>query len=333
MLEFSCSSKIRFCFSEVRPTLRRACEREFFAVLIQEAALAQTFDSYEERKGLTFAQAEGAEPLPSQLRRDHLTPRLRAKLWNSLYPFFDLNRIHSDETYQPYGHWVRIGELMWVDYLYQMIDQYPGPHVVFQEILKGIIEKRTYIDVFGALQFLIRRAAFPKKFIGDLDYLLKSEGSAFRIINNDTFCPVGSSHEAEAVQSAVAKTSKSNLQGARKHLLEAASQATVGEFASSVRESIHSVESVARILGGTKDSLNQALAKLEAEGVVHKAMKTGFAALYGYTSDEKGIRHALLDQGDAQVTEADALFMLGACASFVTYMITRARAAGLLTEA
>ena len=27
------------------------------------------------------------------------------------------------------------------------------------------------------------------------------------------------------------------------------------------------------------------------------------------------------------------LFMLGACASFVTYMITRARAAGLLTEA
>ena len=183
------------------------------------------------------------------------------------------------------------------------------------------------------MQILIRDQNCPLKLKEDLTGLLEIERSAFRIINNDTFCPVGSSHEGESIHSALNEASKSNLQGARTHLLEAASTATVGEFASSVRESIHSVESVARILGGTKDSLNQALAKLEAEGVVHKAMKTGFAALYGYTSDEKGIRHALLDQGDAKVTEADALFMLGACASFVTYMITRARAAGLLTEA
>ena len=105
------------------------------------------------------------------------------------------------------------------------------------------------------------------------------------------------------------------------------------EFADSVRASIHAVESAARNLGGPDDSLKNALAKLEAKGVIHAGMKKAFVALYGYTSDEKGIRHALLDQTDAQVTEADALFMLGACASFVTYMITRARAAGLLTEA
>jgi len=222
---------------------------------------------------------------------------------------------------------------MWVDLLCQMVDQYRGPHVVFNEILKGIIEKGTYIHVFGALEFLIRKAAFPKKFISDLDYLLKSEGSAFRIINNDTFCPVGSYHEAEAVQSAVAETSKSKLEGARTHLLEAASRATAGEFAESVRHSISAVESVACVLAGGKSTLGQALAALETEKVIHTSMKQGFGKLYGYTSDEKGIRHALLDQGDAKVTEADALFMLGACASFVTYMITRARAAGLLTEA
>ena len=48
-----------------------------------------------------------------------------------------------------------------------------------------------------------------------------------------------------------------------------------------------------------------------------------------YTNDEKGIRHALLDDGTAKVDEADALFTLGACAAFVSYLINKARMSGL----
>jgi hypothetical protein len=63
---------------------------------------------------------------------------------------------------------------------------------------------------------------------------------------------------------------------------------------------------------------------------MHPAMKKGFTSLYAYTSDEKGIRHALLDDRAAKVDEADALFMLGACAAFVSYLINKARSSGLL---
>lgn len=45
---------------------------------------------------------------------------------------------------------------------------------------------------------------------------------------------------------------------------------------------------------------------------------------------EKGIRHPLLDNAKAEVDEADALFMIGACAAFVSYMINKARLAGVL---
>ena len=58
-------------------------------------------------------------------------------------------------------------------------------------------------------------------------------------------------------------------------------------------------------------------------------MKKGFENIYGYTSDEKGVRHALLE-GKAQVDREDAVFMLGACASFVTYFVGKARAGGLI---
>ena len=179
---------------------------------------------------------------------------------------------------------------------------------------------------------MIRRMG-PCWFNETLNEILEAEGSAFRIINNDTFCPVGSSIEAEVLRAALEETSKSNLHGARTHLIEAGKRATAMEFADSVRASIHAVESAARNLGGPDDSLKNALAKLEAKGVIHAGMKKAFGALYGYTSDQEGIRHPLLEEGAPQVTEADALFMLGACASFVTYMITRARAAGVLTEA
>ena len=45
--------------------------------------------------------------------------------------------------------------------------------------------------------------------------------------------------------------------------------------------------------------------------------------------DEKGIRHALTE-GKADVDMDDAVFMIGACASFVSYLVGKARAAGLI---
>jgi hypothetical protein len=44
----------------------------------------------------------------------------------------------------------------------------------------------------------------------------------------------------------------------------------------------------------------------------------------------KGVRHALIADGESPVDETDALYMLGACAAFVSYLINKARLAGLI---
>jgi len=51
-------------------------------------------------------------------------------------------------------------------------------------------------------------------------------------------------------------------------------------------------------------------------------MKSAFSALYGYTSDEGGIRHALIEK-NSQVQIEDARFMLIACSAFVNYLISK----------
>jgi hypothetical protein len=130
---------------------------------------------------------------------------------------------------------------------------------------------------------------------------------------------------------ALADVGTTEFQGARAHLRNAAEELTGGRYADSVRESIHAVESVVIVLEPSGD-FSKALAKLESKVKIHGALKRGFSSIYGFTSDQEGIRHALLEAGAPAVDETDALFMIGACAAFVSYLINKSRNAGLLAS-
>jgi hypothetical protein len=75
--------------------------------------------------------------------------------------------------------------------------------------------------------------------------------------------------------------------------------------------------------------LRPALATLKKQGTVHGSLKEGILKLYGHASAEKGLRHSPAFQGVAKVDQTDALFMFGACASFVS---NKGRASGLIKE-
>jgi hypothetical protein len=62
------------------------------------------------------------------------------------------------------------------------------------------------------------------------------------------------------------------------------------------------------------------LAALAGQGELHPALKGAFSKLYGYTSDEEGIRHPLLDDEEARPGLGEAVFMLSACAAFASYL-------------
>lgn len=144
--------------------------------------------------------------------------------------------------------------------------------------------------------------------------------AAYRLLDDgNTIVPFGSQSEHEALQRAFADLSAVEFKGARKHLQDATGKLTEGDFAGSIRESISAVESVARILVPT----GKFGAELEKKVAIHGALKNGIGSFYGYTSDEQGIRHPLLEDPQTKVDEIDALFMMGACAAFVSYLSIR----------
>ena len=140
------------------------------------------------------------------------------------------------------------------------------------------------------------------------------------------FIPRTSKEQGEAARQAIETVEQSGIAtGAATHLRKAVDHLNAGRYAESISDSIHAVESVARVIDPKANKkLSLALDSLETAGLLnHPALKDAFNKLYGYTSDENGIRHALLDKEAANVGLDEAMFMFGACASFTGYLVNR----------
>jgi hypothetical protein len=288
-------------------------------------------DPYAERKELTFEQAEGAEPLPSQLKLKEVSQELRAKLWNVIYTHLNEAMQYPSMGGRPSlrSPWEGILEYMHVHRDHAMADEFENDARKLISKVKEIFEK-DYIAIFGWLQYVLRLTTCPRKLADEIERALRIGRAAYRVLDRDTIVPIGSDAELETLKKAFADLAAAEFHGARAHLRKAAEELTAGRYADSIRESIHSVEATARVLEPKATSLNGALGQLESKAKIHNKLKHGFGNLYGYTSDERGIRHPLLDDGTAKVDETDALFMIGACAAFVSYLIGKARSTGLL---
>ena len=287
---------------------------------------------YEDRKRLTFEQAEGAEPLPSQLKLKEVSPELRARLWAIFYQELSNARDpYEIETYATLGGTL-VGLLCdWhVTRRFRPADEFRPRYDDWVAELKSLFMEGDYLEIFGFVQWVLRHGDKPYELEIEVRDALQISRAAYAIFDGDTIIPIGSDVERETLARAFADVAASEFHGARAHLRSAGSELTAGKYGPSIRESIHAVEAVARVLEPSARALAPALAKLERSVHVHHNLHVGFCQLYNFTSVEKGIRHALLDEPVAQVDETDALYMLGSCAAFISYLINKARHAGLL---
>jgi hypothetical protein len=287
-------------------------------------------DPYAERKRLTFEQAEGREPLPSQLELKEISQQLRATLWNVIHTHLDQATDYKSMG-GPYlgSPWEGIFRYMHVHRDHAMADEFRNDANQLTSKVKKIFEEGDYIAIFGWLQYVLRLRTCPGELAEKIETVLRRGRAAYRVLDYNTIVPIGSDAELETLKRAFADLAKTEFHGARDHLRKAAEELNAGRCSDSIRESIHAVESVARTLA-PDGTLSKALAKLEQSAKIHGGMKAAFNSLYGYTSDEQGVRHAHLNEPAASPDEADALFMIGACAAFVSYLINKSRSAGLL---
>lgn len=174
-----------------------------------------------------------------------------------------------------------------------------------------------------AFDFIEFSSSYHEAFPEFCNNFLKKEFSAYRFVNG-ILVEINSKEEVIEIQNAIEKADKFipvkiHLQTALKLL----SDRKIPDYRSSIKESISAVESLSKIIiKDEKTTLGQALKEIEKKHQIPNSLKSAFSALYGYTSDEGGIRHSLLEN-NVKVDLEEARFMLIACSAFVNYLISK----------
>lgn len=153
--------------------------------------------------------------------------------------------------------------------------------------------------------------------------ILEEEVSGYRILDKQVI-PITNQAELATIQAAYS-TKYDSVNTHISKALTLYSDRKIPDYENSIKESISAVEAMCCIITGmtgAQATLGKAIKKLKDSGVhIHSAMESAFSSLYGYTSDENGIRHGGIDFTNAPAE--DAKFMLVSCSAFVNYLIEK----------
>jgi len=188
------------------------------------------------------------------------------------------------------------------------------------EQLKQKFYELEWNKVYDFLEFLIsieNYEQYQKSFIWQLNQIFVDERAPYKMIDS-LVTPLISSEEAEEVGKAIG-SKYFPVSNHIKKSLELYSKRPIADHQNSIKESISAVESLARII---LDKPSATLGALADELNIHPSFKEAIKKLYGWTSDQGGIRHS--ENGkELYVDEKEARYMLVQCSALVNYIISK----------
>lgn len=279
---------------------------------------------------VSFSQRYGYKTIKDVIQIDSINRELKTGLWNVLTINY-WNRLLSYDRIENDMFLYELVHIIWTDFFKNPIDEiddYWSESLNF--IKKFFFEDGEWFEIYDFLEFIAKNTAFEDvldSFISECNVIMERELSGFRFINR-VIVRITSEIEISEIETAVNNSSLGS-----QHLstaLELLSNKSNPDYRNSIKESICAVESISKQLAGQrKGELKNALYVLETKlgFQLHGALKEGFLKIYGYTSDDSGIRHGLTEEGNLDFE--DAKFMLVACSAFVNYLVLKSEKAGI----
>lgn len=278
---------------------------------------------------MKFSQRLGIVSVSKSIQIESLDEDLLNSLW-SLLSIHYWNKFNKQKYNMGYrsdyisgSNLESIFKGLWLNYFKKPIDTIPS--LYFDD---GLLTLRKYFfeaswyEVYDFIEFISHYTINAKRenFLNDCNMIYERENSGYRFVDGK-IVEISSSDEVSEIEKAIEKATP--YYGVKQHLVSAItlmSDKQNPDYRNSIKESISAVESLCKkIAGDDKATLSSALKMLEKNGHMHSALEKAFSALYGYTSDADGIRHALMEQSN--LTGADARFMLISCSAFINYVI------------
>ncbi|WP_131027522.1 AbiJ-NTD4 domain-containing protein [Klebsiella variicola] len=269
-----------------------------------------------------FSQRYGYVKVEDVFQLNDLNEETRKAIWNYLYLGLFSNRGLQDRP-------TRCAQSIWIHYFNNPADNIPAYDRDFTyansllTTIKEYIYEAKWFNVFDLLEELLDYTSDFYQFdLGEyINAVFEKYGVGYRVIDG-LITPISDEVEIESIEGALAN----NTESARNHFtraLELMADREQPDYRNSIKESISAIESLCKkISGNEKGTLGDCLKTIEDKGHIHPAMKRAFQQLYGYTSDQGGIRHALTDDSEEPTLE-EARYMLVICSAFSNYLVSK----------
>lgn len=270
---------------------------------------------------MKFSERKGLIHVRQALQKDEMSKELRASLWNVLHRVvFSAKEFYWRPAPMGYdrtrGDIVQFSRELWDAHFKQPLDEIPYEPRDILDVMKSRFFGGKWYEVYDYLEAVLRISA-SKQLTRELNSVLERELAGFRVVAGQ-FVDVVSEHELAAIEAAIGDDRFSGVAAHLSQSLQHLANRQAPDYRNSVKESISAVESMAQVLTGQRSTLGDALKVLEKDGTLHKALKSGFSNLYGYTSDAEGIRHAMLEEGT--IGQPEAMYFLVSCSAFINFL-------------
>ena len=279
-----------------------------------------------------FSDTSGIAPRNKTIQLDEFDDDTRTRISNKLYELLAVVFEHTEDFYYSY-RFEDAANSFCKDLINDVFCQRNALrsgysydwHKVFESIHE-VIEQATFNEVLDIVEYTCRwlnsSIKQHKGFMFPVfNQLFEQEYVGYRFVNG-RIVAISDTTEIEAIEEAC----NNPVEGCRTQLqkaLDFLADRENRDYKNSIKESISSVESICQVIvNNEKATLGEALKQLESKGLsIHPSLKQAFLKLYGYTSDQGGIRHA---EGmfESDVTFEEAKFMLVSCSAFINYLIS-----------
>jgi len=272
-----------------------------------------------------FSQRMGFSPA-KVVQIDSMDSELRIGLWNALQCcYWD---IVPSETLDFFA------KVVWFDYFKLPIDKCPDFYVRFLD--NSLSERCAYMkcreyflssdtkwwEIYDFVEFTLKNIEIDENDLRDninfFNNVLERENSGYRFVGIQLLA-VSDENEIKIIED-IREEENNNVSTHLKSALSMLADRKNPDYRNSIKESISAVESLCCYLSGkSKIKFSDALTEIDKKSSFHPSLRKAFLNLYGYTSDNGGIRHALTDKS-IHPSYADAKFMLVTCSAFCNFL-------------
>ncbi|MBF6347367.1 hypothetical protein IU409_28190 [Nocardia cyriacigeorgica] len=265
---------------------------------------------------MRFSERRGLVPVRSAIQIESLDDALRTQLWNVTYAYCIEPELQM--------HWPDFTAFypIWTDLMGQDLDRFP--RVGIGEVLKAWFKRNEWFEVYDLLEELVA-IKNDVNTVDPFNTVLEKYKAGYRLVGGHVV-PIADSHELSEIEGALATDSDPvahHLQNALGLLADRENP----DYPNSIKESISAVEAFMLPITG-KNTLGAALSYLKKTGwSAHPALLDAWSKLYGWASDEDGIRHGGEKVPAEFITQALARYILISCSAFIN-LLTAEQAEG-----